>query len=165
MEHFGLWVLLTAVYQRQTPSLMAVEEPETTIHPGAIGLILDVLDFASERTQLVITTQSPEVLDAEWLEDRHLRIVTWEDGETRVAPPAGRIAGGPAGTPDERGTNSSDPTHSKGMPPQSGVIPRVGPLRGAVGMNIQPIVEGDGEVGARPSAAPPARRCGQCLSA
>ncbi len=78
--------LFTAVYQRQTPSLMTVEEPETSIHPGAIGLILDVLDFASERTQLVITTQSPEALDAQWLEDRHLRIVTWEDGETRVSP-------------------------------------------------------------------------------
>jgi predicted ATPase len=78
--------LFAAVYQRQTPSLMTVEEPETSIHPGAIGLILDVLDFASERTQLIITTHSPEALDAEWLEDRHLRIVTWEDGETRVSP-------------------------------------------------------------------------------
>jgi predicted ATPase len=78
--------LLAAVYQRSAPSLLAIEEPEATIHPGAIGVILDVLSFAIERTQLIVTTHYPEVLDAEWLEDRHIRIVTWEDGETRVSP-------------------------------------------------------------------------------
>jgi predicted ATPase len=78
--------LLTAVYQKRLPSLMAIEEPETSIHPGALGVILDVLSFASERTQLIVTTHSPEVLDAEWLEDRHIRIVTWENGESRVMP-------------------------------------------------------------------------------
>ncbi len=78
--------LLIAIYQRPTPSLIAIEEPEATIHPGALGVILDVLSFASERTQVIVTTHSPEVLNAEWLEDRHIRIVTWEDGETRVAP-------------------------------------------------------------------------------
>ena len=78
--------LLTAVYQQPTPSLIAIEEPEATIHPGALGVILDVLSFAAERTQVIVTTHHPEVLDAEWLEDRHIRIVTWEDGETRVSP-------------------------------------------------------------------------------
>ena len=56
------------------------------IHPGALGVILDVLRFASERTQLIVTTHSPEVLDADWLEDRHIRMVTWQDGATRVMP-------------------------------------------------------------------------------
>jgi predicted ATPase len=78
--------LLTAIYQRPTPSLVAIEEPEATIHPGALGVILDVLRFASQRTQLIVTTHSPEVLDADWLEDRQIRIVTWEDGATRVTP-------------------------------------------------------------------------------
>jgi predicted ATPase len=76
--------LLTAVYQKPTPSLIAIEEPEATIHPGALGVILEVLRHASDRTQLVVTTQSPEVLDADWLEDRHIRIVSWQDGETEV---------------------------------------------------------------------------------
>jgi AAA domain, putative AbiEii toxin, Type IV TA system len=78
--------LLAAVYQRQTPSLIAIEEPEATIHPGAIGVILDVLRHAAERTQVVVTTHSPEVLDAEWLEDRHIRVVNWQGGSTRVTP-------------------------------------------------------------------------------
>ena len=78
--------LLASIYQRTTPSLIAIEEPEATIHPGALGVILDVLHHASDRTQLVVTTHSPEVLDADWLEDRHIRIVTWREGATHVTP-------------------------------------------------------------------------------
>jgi predicted ATPase len=78
--------LLAAIYQGQAPSVLAIEEPELTIHPGALGVIVDVLRFASERTQVIVTTHSPEVLDADWLEDRHIRIVTWQDGATRVMP-------------------------------------------------------------------------------
>jgi predicted ATPase len=78
--------LLAAVYQKRLPSLMAIEEPEATIHPGAIGIILDVLRHASERTQVIVTTHSPEVLDADWLEDQHIRIVSWQEGATRVTP-------------------------------------------------------------------------------
>jgi predicted ATPase len=78
--------LLAAVYQRQTPSLIAIEEPEATIHTGALEVILDVLRFASRRTQVIVTTHSPDVLDGDWLEDRHIRIVMWQDGESRVTP-------------------------------------------------------------------------------
>jgi predicted ATPase len=78
--------LLAAVYQKRLPSIMAIEEPEATIHPGALGIILDVLRHASKRTQVIVSTHSPEVLDADWLEDRHIRVVTWQGGATRVAP-------------------------------------------------------------------------------
>jgi predicted ATPase len=78
--------LLTAVYQRPTPSLMVVEEPEATIHPGALGAILDLLRAACRKMQILVTTHSPEVLDAKWIEDRHLRIVSWEEGATHVTP-------------------------------------------------------------------------------
>jgi predicted ATPase len=81
--------LLAAVYQRPRPSVLVIEEPEATIHPGALGAILDLLRHASRQMQLIVTTHSPEVLDADWLRDEHLRIVTWEDGATRVLPLAG----------------------------------------------------------------------------
>ena len=76
--------LLAAVFQRPAPSVLVIEEPEATIHPGALGAILDLMRHASRGMQVVATTHSPELLDAKWIEDRHLRIVTWEKGATRV---------------------------------------------------------------------------------
>jgi len=77
--------LLAAVFQRPVPSLIAIEEPEATIHPGALESVLDLLRHASKHMQVVVTTHSPELLDAKWIEDRHLRIVEWTEGATRVA--------------------------------------------------------------------------------
>jgi predicted ATPase len=78
--------LLAAVFQRPVPSLIAVEEPEATIHPGALESVLDLLRHASKHMQVVITTHSPDLLDAKWITDHHLRIVDWREGATRVAP-------------------------------------------------------------------------------
>lgn len=78
--------LLAAVFQRPVPSLIAVEEPEATIHPGALESVLDLLRHASKHMQVVITTHSPELLDAKWITDHHLRVVEWREGATRVAP-------------------------------------------------------------------------------
>jgi predicted ATPase len=77
--------LLVALYQEPPPSLVVIEEPEATIHPGALAPILDALYAASRSTQVVVTTHSPELLDAaKWIEDQHLRVVTWHEGATRV---------------------------------------------------------------------------------
>lgn len=78
--------LLMAVFQRPRPTLLAIEEPEATIHPGAVGAVLDILRHASRHMQVVVTTHSPDVLDADWIEDRHLRVVDWQEGATRIAP-------------------------------------------------------------------------------
>ena len=76
--------LITAVFQRPTPSLLVIEEPEASIHPGALGSILDVLRLAGHSMQVVVTTHSPDILDAKWIEDRHLRILSWDSGSTRI---------------------------------------------------------------------------------
>lgn len=76
--------LLLAVFQRPAPTLLAVEEPEATMHPDAVGAITDVLRCASRDMQIVVTTHSPDVLDAEWIEDGHLRLVDAEQGFSRV---------------------------------------------------------------------------------
>ena len=78
--------LLTAVFQRPAPSVLVIEEPEATMHPGALGTILDLLRHANRFMQVVVTTHSPDILDAKWIEDRHLRIVSWETGATCVSP-------------------------------------------------------------------------------
>lgn len=77
--------LLTAVFQQPSPSVLVVEEPEATIHPGALGAVLDLLRHASRHMQVVVTTHSPELLDARWIEDSQLRIVSWAAGATRIS--------------------------------------------------------------------------------
>ena len=86
--------LLAAIFQRPEPSLLVIEEPEATIHPGALGSILDVLRHAGRFMQVVVTTHSPDVLNAKWIENRHLRIANWEKGATRISQvsPAAREA-------------------------------------------------------------------------
>ena len=81
--------ILVASFQSHPPPLIAVEEPEATIHPGALESILDVLLAASEAIQVVMTTHSPELLDAKWVTDRHLRMVDWREGATHVGPVSG----------------------------------------------------------------------------
>ena len=76
--------LLAAVYQRPAPLLIAVEEPEMSIHPGALGVVFDLLLEASERMQVIVTTHSPELLDEKEIRDRNLRMVEWSEGATRI---------------------------------------------------------------------------------
>ena len=77
--------LLAAVYQQPAPLLIAVEEPEATIHPGALGVVFDLLLEASERMQVIITTHSSDLLDEKQIRGRHLRMVEWSEGATRIA--------------------------------------------------------------------------------
>jgi predicted ATPase len=78
--------VILAVFQCSRRSLVAIEEPEAGLHPGVMSTILDLLHKASERMQIVVSTHSPEALDARWLEGRHLRAITWQEGVTRVTP-------------------------------------------------------------------------------
>jgi len=42
--------------------LIMLEEPETGLHPGATRVLLDAMLEASERTQILVTTHSPDLL-------------------------------------------------------------------------------------------------------
>ena len=54
--------LLVILRHPDPPPLIVIEEPELGLHPDAIGIIADELMEASERTQIVVTTHSPELL-------------------------------------------------------------------------------------------------------
>lgn len=55
--------LLVALFQDPPPSFIAIEEPELTIHPGALPVLADLLQEATQRTQILITTHSPDLID------------------------------------------------------------------------------------------------------
>lgn len=77
--------LLLAVYQPQQGSVVAVEEPEATIHPAAAELVIQVLLDASRSRQVLITTHSPDILDHKDLRDHQIRVVTRVRGNTSIA--------------------------------------------------------------------------------
>lgn len=48
----------------ELPPLIAIEEPERNLHPGALADIADVLEQIAKRSQVLITTHSSQLLDA-----------------------------------------------------------------------------------------------------
>ena len=55
--------LLAALYQGPSQSFISIEEPEANIHPGALAVLAGVIDEASLRSQILVTTHSPDMLD------------------------------------------------------------------------------------------------------
>ena len=45
------------------PSLVLVDEPELGLHPYAITLLASLIKQASQKTQVIVSTQSPLLLD------------------------------------------------------------------------------------------------------
>jgi predicted ATPase len=76
--------LLAARFQVPEPSLIAFEEPELNLHPGAMGLLADVFSEAALTTQIILTTHSPDLIARFPVES--LLVVEALDGEARIGP-------------------------------------------------------------------------------
>ncbi len=79
----GLGILL-ALRQQPTPSLVLVDEVENSVHPSALGVLLDAAEASRDRTRIVFTTHSPELLDHPAATGERLRVVDWRDGTSRI---------------------------------------------------------------------------------
>ena len=53
----------TLLNQSELPPLIAIEEPERSLHPGVLKEIAYILEKLAERTQVIITTHSSQLLD------------------------------------------------------------------------------------------------------
>lgn len=75
--------IITALLQDPPVPVIGVEEPELTVHPGAIPLLYDYLLQATKRSQVIVTTHSPELLDL--IDADAVRVVERDsEGRTRV---------------------------------------------------------------------------------
>lgn len=75
--------MLVALYQTQPRrTLIALEEPENALHPGALAVLSDVLREATRRYQILVTTQSPDLISRFNLDE--LRVVEREGGVTKI---------------------------------------------------------------------------------
>lgn len=73
--------LVTALLQPLPPSTIVIDEPELGLHPYAISLLADTIRAASIRTQVVVATQSPILLDR--FEPSETVVVSRSNGTSR----------------------------------------------------------------------------------
>ncbi len=76
--------MLTALYKQSSSSFLTLEEPEISLHPGALAVLADVIREASLRRQVIITTQSPDLISR--FNADELRVVERVNGATQIGP-------------------------------------------------------------------------------
>jgi len=72
--------LATALFQPKGPATLLIDEPELGLHPYAIAVLADLVRSAAERTQVIVSTQSPTLLDH--FDPEHIVVVNRRDGRS-----------------------------------------------------------------------------------
>ena len=70
--------LATALLQPDPPSSLIIDEPELGLHPAAISILAELIQNASKRTQIIVATQSPALIDNFAVKD--VIVVSRKDG-------------------------------------------------------------------------------------
>ena len=80
--------VLVALFQRRAGAsgvqLIAIEEPETAVHPAASGVLFDAMREASASVQVLAATQSADLLDKKDISTDAILSVELEGGTTRI---------------------------------------------------------------------------------
>lgn len=77
-------LLITILANPYRPPLIAIDEPETGLHPSMLPIIADFAVEASRHTQVIFTTHSDSFLDAFQKIRPTTTIAKWADGETTL---------------------------------------------------------------------------------
>jgi predicted ATPase len=65
---------------------VCIDEPELGLHPAAAGAMFDALTEASARMQVIVATQSGDLLDRDEIDPNSVRVVAVRDGVTVIGP-------------------------------------------------------------------------------
>jgi predicted ATPase len=80
-----LW-LATLLLSPEPPPLILIDEPEISLHPELLKILAALLQDASTRTQIVVATQSADLI--RWLSPEEILILDKEAGQTSVTSAA-----------------------------------------------------------------------------
>ena len=80
--------LATALFSPLPPSLLAIEAPDTELHPHVMETLAEMLVLASQKTQVIVTTHSPYLLD--FLPPESFVVVEKSEGATHCKALKGR---------------------------------------------------------------------------
>ena len=72
--------LATALLQPQPPSTIVIDEPELGLHPEAIRILGELIADAAKRTQILVATQSPLLIDQFAIDD--IVVVNRKNGQS-----------------------------------------------------------------------------------
>lgn len=86
LRALGILVALFQGGESEYPTLVGIEEPEVALHPAAASVVRDALARASSRSQVVVTSHSPELLDDESVDVDSILAVSSDGGSTLIAP-------------------------------------------------------------------------------
>lgn len=81
--------LLAVLANPSPPPLIAIDEPETGLHPSMLPIVAEFARDAANRAQVILTTHSPELLDAFGDEPPTTTVVERVNGETILRVIAG----------------------------------------------------------------------------
>lgn len=70
--------LTTALLQPDPPSTIIIDEPELGLHPYAIEILAELIEATSKKTQLIVSTQSPSLID--YFEPKNIIVVNRKKG-------------------------------------------------------------------------------------
>lgn len=76
--------LLTVLASPSPAPIIAIDEPETGLHPSMLPLVAEYAVDASTRSQVILTTHSPQFLDAFLVTRPTTTVAKWQDGETTL---------------------------------------------------------------------------------
>ncbi|QRK10518.1 AAA family ATPase [Archangium violaceum] len=76
--------ILLALRQKPTPALVCIEEVEDSVHPAALGVLLDAIAASTSRCQVLLTSHSPEALSHPSVTPEQVRVVEWREGSSQL---------------------------------------------------------------------------------
>ena len=77
-------ILVAVLASSKPPPLIAIDEPETGLHPSMLPLVAELAADAARRTQVILTTHSPQFLNAFKERADITTIVEWKEGKTQL---------------------------------------------------------------------------------
>ena len=75
-------MLLTVLASPEAAPVIAIDEPETGLHPSMFPIIAEYAVEAAERSQVILTTHSPQFLDAFKDTVPTTTVAMWDSGQT-----------------------------------------------------------------------------------
>jgi len=85
LRALGVLVALLQARAEERVRVVGIEEPEVALHPAAAGILRDALRDGSRYAQVLVTSHSPELLDAPEVNDAEIVSVVAEQGKTFIA--------------------------------------------------------------------------------